>query len=194
MLHWLIPTILVPIGLYLFQHWHGSRARGTQDDPLPLSHRPRGPLVPSVSEDLDLDALRETILDLTGMTPAQAVPLLAQIVLSNPDGRLWNQSPVRALADQEWIGPWAALPTPSEEGGHPRWRWRAVRSYPSLRMGVADWLHTLPVEAVAALRDGNVAEYALRLARSGHISLDPRTYAAYLSETAAQWLHEGPSP
>lgn len=180
-----------PLVLFLVQHWWSSRAQGTMQDPLPYAgQKPRGPYVPAVDKPMDADSLFQKLQRWydPALTPRQAAPLIAHVLTANPDGAIVGNNPVRGSADPAWRGPWTYVAQPVAVRGHPRYRWRPIRVYATPRLGLLDWIRSLPAAAVTAAKEGDIDGYARALADSGRIAVAPDVYALTLSEAVRSWL------
>ena len=187
-LGWAATAVGIPLGLFFFQHWWSRRPQGERQAPMPMDNPPSGPLVYPEPQPIDAEQLFTLLAEVGDLARWQAAPLVGEAVLANPGGTVIGNNPARLRAGSTWPGAWTSIRTAALISGQPRHQWTPIRSYPSMRMGVTDWLNAIPSRAYAALLEGDAHEFARVLVDAGQIQSDPAVYAAYLAEATAPWL------
>lgn len=183
------PMVGIPALLFLFQSWWGNRPQGTPNDPLPFrGKKPRGPFVMPTESDFNPDTLYQGFKTFYApdITPTQAAPLIAQAILANPNGKVIGNNFIRGAATPKWRGQWTMVPKGIYYKGEPQFIWIPIRSYASAKMGLLDWLQSLPETARAALEFGDFVEYAGAVGPM--VGVDKDVYAVQLKEAADLWL------
>lgn len=190
-MNWLLPAILTPMVLFLLQRWISTRPSGAPNDPLPLERRPPGPMVEPRARKVDpdevYDELNRLFVAQGGLSPQQAAPLIGEYLLASGD-TVDNNNPAHISAGKNWHGAWAPVPVLLHEDGSPKYRLRAIRDYPSLRMGILDWINGLPAAAREAILVGDVETFAAAMVAGQRIGMHAAAYAAYVAEAARPWV------
>ena len=181
--------VFTTLGIFVVQHWIQRQPSGSPDDPLAYKGElPAAALMlePEMTSESP-DAIAEQLEDWTGIPRANMAPLVAEFMLVTNDGsQVYGHNPVNARADDTWTGMWTMAPEAVISSGRPRYQWQPIRAYPSLGLGVADWVRSLPAELLAKLADGDeegASEMIAGAAQAGGAS----RMAAHLLDAANRW-------
>ena len=188
----ILTTILGGMGLHLIQRHLAGKPTGAPDAPLPSpGNDPPGsfqePSVRKVTPDQIYTELTRAFPD---MTEAQAEPLIGMFLIATRKGEHVVSNNVAGIgADNTWTGSWTkiqnAVALPS---GQPGYQWRDIRAYPTLSLGVQDWLGTLPRRALEAAQAGNIDGFAAALTEARLVNMEAPLYASYLDEAVeSRW-------
>lgn len=123
------------------------------------------------------------------LSPKQVAMVAAQAALATNYGEgILTYNPVGRRADRFWPGTWTVRREPEWRNGRPLYRWAPIRSYPSLDMGVFDWISELPPAAVDAVHADDLTAFAAALLAGGWASTLASEYEAELSVTTQRIL------
>ncbi len=123
------------------------------------------------------------------LSPEQVAMVAAQAALvTNYGAGILTFNPVGRRADRFWAGAWTVRREPAWRNGRPLYRWAPIRAYPSLDMGVFNWITGLPPAAVAAVHANDLTAFAAALLAGGWASTLASEYEAELSVTTQRIL------
>lgn len=180
--------VATTVGVFLIQHKVSTRARGGRQDPLPYKgeHPSEGRMVYPDQEAADPDEVAALLREATGMSDEQILPLMGHFMLvTHEGGHVIGRNPAVLAADADWPGLWTTARDATLSGGKPRHQWTPIRAYPSLRLGVQDWVKNLSPGVLAALQAGD-GDTAARL-MAAHQVVDPERYVTHLADAGARW-------
>jgi len=181
--------VLTTLGIFLVQHYIGRQPTGTITDPLAYKGDLPDPslmLEPEVVSESP-DTVAEMLSLSTGIPSERLAPLVAEFMLVTHDGaQVYGHNPVHVPAGASWTGMWTMAPESVLSSGSPRYQWSPIRAYPSLSVGVTDWVNSLPADLLAMLAEGDEAGAATLIASAAQSGGASRV-ASHLLDAANRW-------
>jgi len=179
-----IASIAAGAVLFLFQRHVSKRPIGGQADPIPPDGPPPpGTLVYPQPASVSPDEVFLAIQAVRPMSNAEAAALIGTFLLSSHNGdEVVSHNPVGIEASKDWTGPYTMVRRPVSIDGQPKHQWRPIRSYPTLKLGVQDWMSIIPSSSMSYAMAGDIDGYASDLHRNGVIGIEPSLYATYIRD------------